>query len=90
MTAGVREVSDGKGETYVSATKEIFNDIVNNEREKDQFFNSFSCFLTDRSVTEQKVNNILSQDISHDEQSFKCSVHPLLQFSEVCLEEIYH
>lgn len=41
--------------------------------------------MTDRSATEQEVNNILSQDISHDLKCFK-----FIQFSDVCLEEIYH
>lgn len=44
--------------------------------------------MTDRSATEQEVNNILSQDISHDLKSLKC--FKFIQFSDVCLEEIYH
>lgn len=35
LTAGVKEVSDWKKETYVIATKDIFIDIVNNESEKN-------------------------------------------------------
>lgn len=46
--------------------------------------------MTDRSATEQEVNNILSQDtcISHDLKSLKC--FKFIQFSDICLEEIYH
>ncbi|XP_056002923.1 uncharacterized protein LOC125662868 [Ostrea edulis] len=86
FTAGVREVCDGKGETYVSAVKEILSDIGNG----DNILNTVSCFMTDRSVTEQKVNNILSKEVSHDVHSFKCAMHPLLQFSDVCVQEIFN
>lgn len=74
--------------TIVSATKEIFVDIMNNKRERSIFKNSFLCFMTDRSATEQEVNNILSHDISHDLKSLKC--FKFIQLSDVCLEEIYH
>ncbi|XP_052705489.1 uncharacterized protein LOC128181218 [Crassostrea angulata] len=46
--------------------------------------------MTDRCATEQKVNDILARDIDHAVHSFKCSVHPLLQFSDVCIEEIFN
>lgn len=68
--------------TIVSATKEIFVDIMNNKRERSIFINSFSCFMTDRSATEQEVNNILSHDISHDLKSLKC--FKFIQLSDVC------
>lgn len=61
---------------------------MNDKRERSIFKNSFSCFMTDRSATEQEVNNILSHDISHDLKSLKC--FKFIQFSDVCLEEIYH
>lgn len=54
-------MSDGKEETYVIASKDIFIDIVNNESEKDQIFNPVSCFMTDRNSTEQ---NFMSGYIS--------------------------
>lgn len=57
-------------------------------RERSIFKNSFSCFMTDRSATEQEVNNILSHDISHDLKSLKC--FKFIQFSDICLEEIHH
>lgn len=44
--------------------------------------------MTDRSATEQEVNNILSHDISHDLKSLKC--FKFIQLSDVCFEEIYH
>lgn len=46
---------------------------MNDKRERSIFINSFSCFMTARSATEQEVNNILSHDISHDLKS----VHPI-------------
>ena len=46
--------------------------------------------MTDRSATEQKANTILSCDIDHNVHSFKCSVDPLLQFSDVCLQECFN
>ncbi|XP_062621623.1 uncharacterized protein LOC134283186 [Saccostrea cucullata] len=90
LTAGIREVPDGKGETYVNSTKEMLSDISEKESDKKSILESVSCFMTDRSSTEQKVNFILSSEISHDVHSFKCSVHPLLQFSDVCLQEFYN
>jgi hypothetical protein len=43
-----------------------------------------SNFMTDRSATENKANDILSKEIqsssSHSIESFKCAVHPLLVF----------
>ncbi|KAK3084340.1 hypothetical protein FSP39_011838 [Pinctada imbricata] len=88
LTAGIREVSDGKGETYASCTKEILSDISATNSSK--ILNNVSNFMTDRSSTEQKVNRILSEEIesNSDVNSFKCAVHPLLQFSEVCQKEI--
>lgn len=69
--------------TSASATKEIFVDIMNDKRERSIFKNSFSCFMTDRSATEQEVNNIiLSHDISHDLKSLKC--FKFIQLSDVC------
>ena len=52
----------GKGETYVSETKEILYDIC----EKERILNSVSCIMKDRSATEQKAKTILSCDINHD------------------------
>jgi hypothetical protein len=51
-----------------------------------------SNFMTDRSATENKANDILSKEIqsssSHSVESFKCAVHPLLQFSDICEKEL--
>lgn len=38
--------------------------------------------MTDRSATEQEVNNILSHDISHDLKSLK--YFKFIQLSDVC------
>ena len=89
LTAGVREVCDGKGETYVDVTKDILSDISEKDGESVKILNNVSCFMTDRCATEQKVNDILTKEIDHDVHSFKCSIHPLLQFADVCIEEIF-
>ena len=39
--------------------------------------------MTDRSTTENKVNDIICADNDITVNSFKCSVHPLLQFGTV-------
>ena len=39
--------------------------------------------MTDRSTTENKVNEIICADNDITVNSFKCSVHPLLQFGTV-------
>ena len=48
--------------------------------------------MTDRSSTEEKVNKNLSKGIFDMTNSlpnlFKCAVHPLLQFREVCEKEL--
>ena len=44
--------------------------------------------MTDRSSTEEKVNEILNESSSQECNSFKCSVHPLLQFSDTCKKEL--
>ena len=56
----------GKGETYVSETKEILYGICEEEREKERILNSVSCIMKDRSATEQKAKSILLCDINHD------------------------
>lgn len=59
---------------------------MNDKRERSIFKNSFSCFMTDRSATEQEVNNILSHDISHELKSLKC--FKFIQLSDVCWRNI--
>ena len=97
-TAGLREVTDGRAETYVDATHEVLADIAstctntNSGTDHDYCYSSLlqnvATFMTDRSVTEQKVNNLLNQQKTDknlpEALSFKCGVHALLQFSEVC------
>ena len=101
FTAGVREISDGKGETYANCVKEIVEDVSFGN--SDVVFGKVTNFMTDRAATEQKVNNLLKPQIQtshlhldhtyHTEDDFeindfKCAVHPLLQFAEVCLKDI--
>ena len=89
---GLCEVTDGRAETYVSSTSEVLSDIAStsanivtdHDYHNSSLLQNVSSFMTDRSVTEQKVNNLLNQqkiDKNLPEAlSFKCSVHPLLQF----------
>ena len=44
--------------------------------------------MTDRSATESKVNEILCADNDITVNSFKCSVHPLLQFGTVAQKKV--
>ena len=44
--------------------------------------------MTDRSSTEEKVNKNLNESSSQECNSFKCFVHPLLQFSDTCKKEL--
>jgi hypothetical protein len=46
--------------------------------------------MTDRSSTESKTNRLLetSKTDNVETHHFKCAVHPLLQFSDVCQKEI--
>lgn len=78
---------DGKGETNVDITRYILSHI--SQKEGKSILNNVSCYMTDRSATEQKVNGILARDIDHSVHSFKCSDHPLSQFFDVCIEEIF-
>lgn len=72
--------------TSASDTKEILL-ILWMTREKDQFFKIlFHVFMTDRSATEQEVNNISSHDISHDLKSLKW--FKFIQLSDVCWRNI--
>ncbi|CAC5364539.1 unnamed protein product [Mytilus coruscus] len=84
FTVGVAEVIDGKATTYVSCVNETLSNIC----DPRSVLNKVSSFMTDRSATEQKVNNILNEATDYTAESFKCSVHPLLQFSDVCKKEI--
>jgi len=89
-TTGLREVSDGRAETYVGTTKTILNDIQGNNTH--HIMSKVKNFMTDRSATEEKANKILVDQTSLPNtaiNSFKCAVHPLLQFWEVCKNEVY-
>jgi hypothetical protein len=44
--------------------------------------------MTDRSATENKVNEIICADNDITVNSFKCSVHPLLQFGTVAQKKV--
>ena len=67
LTLGVKEVNDGKAQTYVSCVIEV---------------------VSDRSTTENKVNEIICADNDITVNSFKCSVHPLLQFGTVAQKKV--
>ena len=44
--------------------------------------------MTDKSATENKVNAIICADNDITRNSFKCSVHPLLQFGTVAQRKV--
>jgi hypothetical protein len=44
--------------------------------------------MTDKSATENKVNAIICADNDITMNSFKCSVHPLLQFGTVAQRKV--
>ena len=94
-TVGLRGVADGKSDTYTAYTKDILKDLTTSSSEIDNGNNILSKvnkIMTDRSSTEEKVNKNLSKDIFYMKNSlpnlFKCAVHPLLQFREVCEKEL--
>lgn len=86
-TKGITAVLDGKADTYVSSVKEKLSDI-DSSGNSSTILNKVSNFMTDRSSTEEKVNKILNESTSQECNSFKCSVHPLLQFSDTCKKEL--
>lgn len=47
MSAGVGEVCDGKGETYIDITRDILSDISQKEDDSENNLNNVSCFMTD-------------------------------------------
>ncbi|CAC5373182.1 unnamed protein product [Mytilus coruscus] len=61
LTAGRREVENGKAITYVDYTKETIKDIEDTT-ETHGILPKLSSFMTDRSVTEQKANLLISND----------------------------
>ncbi|XP_053388677.1 uncharacterized protein LOC128551786 [Mercenaria mercenaria] len=90
LTAGVREVHNGTADTYVNSLNEIIEDIslCSGESSRQFFYENIQNSMTDRCATESKVNKILNENMSQNLNEFKCSTHPLLQFSEVCEKEI--
>ena len=66
--------------------------------DKMHVYDKIKNFMTDRSATEEKVNKTIIENINTcnnsvnadrgDIHSFKCAVHPLLQFQEVCTREL--
>ena len=81
----ITEIKDGKATTYVDCTSSIMNNVFNMSTDSSNPLKK-SNFMTDRSATKNKANDILSKEIapsssSHSVKSFKCAVHPLLQFS---------
>ncbi|CAC5424695.1 unnamed protein product [Mytilus coruscus] len=81
LTAGLREIVNGKAETYVKHTNEISEDICS----YSNILMNPKKFMTGRSATEKNPNKLLSLDLPDKIcNQFKCSVHPLLQFSDLC------
>ena len=90
LTLGVKEVKDGKAQTYVSCVNEVVSDIniQNYDYCTENFMNKIKNFMTDRSATESKENEIICADNDITVNSFKCSVHPLLQFGTVAQKKV--
>ncbi|CAC5426850.1 unnamed protein product [Mytilus coruscus] len=93
LTAGLREVSNGKSSTYVSCTNDIINDIQVNTKRNDKILRKVKYFMTNRSATEHKANTLISAEIQEENKNtethyFKCAVHPLLQLSDVCTKRL--
>jgi hypothetical protein len=83
LTLGVKEVNDGKAQTYVSCVNEVVSDInIQNSSTHDHdyctenFMNKIKNFMTDRSATESKVNEIICADNDITVNSFKCVSPP--------------
>lgn len=70
--------------------REILCDILQKEGESENILNNVLCFMIDRCVIEQKVNDILVRDIDYVVYFFKCFVYFFLQFFDVCIEEIFN
>ena len=95
LTLGVKEVSDGKAQTYDSCVNEVVSNInIHNSSTHDHGHCTDNCinkiknFMTDWSATENKVNEIICTDNDITVNSFKCSVHPLLQFGTVSQKKV--
>jgi hypothetical protein len=88
----ITEIKDGKATTYVDCTSSIMNNVSNISTDSSNPLKKVSNFMTDRSATENKANDILSKEIvsssSRSVESFKCAVHHLLQFSDICEKEL--
>jgi len=90
---GIKEIKDGKATTYANCTSSIMNNVSNMSTHSSNPLEKVSNFMIDRSATENKANDVLSKEIassssSHSVESFKCAVHPLLQFSDICEKEL--
>jgi hypothetical protein len=89
---GIKESKDIKATTYADYTLSIMKNVSNMSTNSSNPLEKVSNFMTDRSATENKANNNLSKEIqsssSHSIESFKCAVHPLLQFSDICEKEL--
>lgn len=87
---GIKEVKDGKAQTYANCTLSVMNNISNISNNSSKCVEKIQNFMTDQSATENKANELLSNEISSSSppESFKCAVHSLLQFSDVCEKEL--
>jgi hypothetical protein len=53
-----------------------------------EFYEQKKHFMTDRSDTENKINEISCEENNITVNSFKCSFHPLLQFGTVAQKKV--
>ncbi|CAG2193393.1 unnamed protein product [Mytilus edulis] len=90
-TLGLQELADGHAETYAKTTDGMISDIndVCTDNPNLNIMSKIKNFMTDRSATEEKTNRILMEPSNNNTiNSFKCSVHPLIQFWDVCDKNI--
>ncbi|CAG2204886.1 unnamed protein product [Mytilus edulis] len=90
-TLGLQELADGRAETYAKTTDDMISDIndVCTDNPNLNIMSKIKNFMTDRSATEEKTNRILMEPSNNNTiNSFKCSVHPLIQFWDVCDKNI--
>ncbi|CAC5381641.1 unnamed protein product [Mytilus coruscus] len=86
------KLADGRAETYALSTNKMISDVnyvVCNSNPDSNIMSKIKNIMTDRSATEEKTNRILMENCNNETiNSFKCSVHPLIQFWDVCEKKV--
>ena len=104
FTTGISEIPSGTAENYFKKNQEMISDISHacttdeSERKNNEsnIIGNVSAFMTDRHVVEKKQNELwevkikcAKQDGDYEVLKLHCSIHPLLQFSEVCERTVW-